>query len=165
MSSPDFRLLNEDELAITSATAPIGDALMAWSRLMDWLPFDVINPNTQRLAPTIFFNLKSSKDFKERERLRGSFKYTWAKTTRLIHSIEPILRKFEAADLDYRIIKGLAIQVSLNTVGARTMGDVDILIGLKDVDRAIEIVRSFGYRKNEEVSKIEIINGKICKKQ
>ena len=151
MSSPDFKLLNEDELAITSATAPIDDALMAWSRLMDWLPFDVINPNTQRLAPTIFFNLKSSKDFKERERLRGSFKYTWAKTTRLIHSIEPILRKFEAADLDYRIIKGLAIQVSLNTVGARTMGDVDILIGLKDVDRAIEIVRSFGYRKNEEV--------------
>ena len=59
MSSPDFRLLNEDELAITSATAPIGDALMAWSRLMDWLPFDVINPNTQRLAATIFFNLKS----------------------------------------------------------------------------------------------------------
>lgn len=152
MSSLDFKLLNEDELAITSATAPIGDALIAWSRLMDWLPFDVINPNTQRLAPTIFFNLRNLANFKERERLRGSFKYTWAKTTRLIHSIAPILRKFDAIDLDYRIIKGLAIQVSLNTVGSRTMGDVDILIGLKDVDRAIEIIRSFGYRRNEEVN-------------
>ncbi|MEI6095578.1 MAG: nucleotidyltransferase family protein, partial [Gammaproteobacteria bacterium] len=151
MSSLDFKLLNEDELAITSATAPIGDALIAWSRLMDWLPFDVINPNTQRLAPTIFFNLRNLANFKERERLRGSFKYTWAKTTRLIHSIAPILRKFDAIDLDYRIIKGLAIQVSLNTVGSRTMGDVDILIGLKDVDRAIEIIRSFGYRRNAEV--------------
>lgn len=152
MPNPDFEILNEDALAIASATAPIQDALMAWNKLMDRLPFDLINPNTQRLAPAIFFNLRNQKDFKERERLRGSFKYTWAKTTRLIHSMEPILRKFDAVDLDYRIIKGLAIQVSLNTVGSRTMGDVDILIGLKDIDRAIAVIRSFGFRKNEEVT-------------
>ena len=59
MPNPDFEFLNEDALAIASATAPIQDALMAWNKLMDWLPFDLINPNTQRLAPTIFFNLRN----------------------------------------------------------------------------------------------------------
>ena len=151
MPNPNFEIFNEDALAITAAVGTRDDALLAWIRLMELMNFDEINSNTQRIAPTIFLNLKDTKEFKERERLRGSYKYTWAKTTRLIHSIEPILRKFDAVDLDYRVIKGLAIQVSLHHVGSRIMGDVDVLIGLKDVDRATDIVRSFGFRKDEEV--------------
>jgi hypothetical protein len=151
MPNPDFEIFNEDALALTAAIGTRDNALLAWTRLMELMHFDEINSNTQRIAPTIFLNLKGTREFKERERLRGSYKYTWAKTTRLIHSIEPILRKFDAVDLDYRIIKGLAIQVSLNHVGSRIMGDVDVLIGLNDVDRATDIVRSFGFRNDEVV--------------
>ena len=151
MPNPDFKILNEDALALTAAIGSMDDALFAWTRLMDLMHFDEINPNTQRIAPTIFYNLNSTSDFKERERLRGVYKYTWAKTTRLIHSIVPILRMFDAIDLDYRVIKGLAIQVSLNNVGSRIMGDIDVLIGRKDVERATDIVRSLGFRKDEEV--------------
>lgn len=141
----------ENELAARAALAPAHEALEAWTLLMEQVPFDEVNLNTQRLAPAIFSNLRQVRSFSERERLKGTYKYTWTKTTRLIHSIEPVLRAFDNACLDYRVIKGLATQVLLNTVGSRTMGDIDILFGERDIGEAIEIVRSLGYRRTEDV--------------
>lgn len=142
---------SENQLAFIAATSSPLTALKAWLALMRKVPFDEININTQRLAPAIFQNLRMIPDFHERERLRGSFKYTWTKNTRLIHAIQPILIEFERQGIDYRVIKGIGIQVSLDSVGARTVGDVDLLIGMKDVSRAVSIIKGSGYRRTEEV--------------
>lgn len=137
---------SENELSLTAALATNDVALAAWIELMEYLPFDEVNINTQRLAPIIFNNLRHCSNVPERERLRGTYKYYWAKTTRIIHSIAPLLQLLDQASINYRIIKGLAIQLSQRTVGARIMADCDIVIRERDAQRAIEIFESLGFR-------------------
>jgi hypothetical protein len=119
---------------------------------MEIMHFDEINANTQRLAPGIFDNLRQYPVFVERDRLRGSFKYCWTKNARLIHAMEPILREFDQAGIEYRVIKGLAVQVALNCVGSRTIGDVDLLVRSADSEQAIQVIKKNGFRRNEEVA-------------
>jgi len=151
MTEATFRQYEENQLAVLAALAPEFVALGAWKQLMGNIPFDEVNVNTQRLAPAIFCNLRGVRDFPERERLRGTYKYTWTKTTRLIHSLDPVFRALNDADLNFRVIKGLAIQLLLNSVGSRTMGDIDLLFSSRDIQRAVEIVESLGFRRTEDV--------------
>jgi|694.fasta_scaffold111909_2 hypothetical protein len=141
----------ENLLALRAAVAPTDSALGAWNDLMSQVRFDHINPNTQRLAPSIFANLRRFSDFVERDRLRGAFKYTWSKTVRLIHSTQPLFDEFDRLNIDYRIIKGLAIQMLLNVPGSRTMGDVDVLVSQEDVDQVIIVLLQQGFRRTEHV--------------
>ena len=137
---------SENELSLAAALATDDVALAAWIELMEYLPFDEVNINTQRLAPIIFNNLRHYSNVPERERLRGTYKYHWAKTTQIIYSIAPLLQLLDQASINYRIIKGLAIQLSQRTVGARIMADCDIVIKEKDAQRAVEIIESLGFR-------------------
>jgi hypothetical protein len=152
MGSSGFDMTSvEDLLALRAVVAPKDLALDAWRDLMSQVRFDHINPNTQRLAPSIFANLREFSDFVERDRLRGAFKYTWSKTVRLIHSTQPIFHEFDRLGIDYRVIKGLAIQMILNEPGSRTMGDVDVLVSQENIDQVIEVMFQQGFRRTEHV--------------
>jgi len=69
----------------------------------------------------------------------------------LIHSTQPLLDEFERLNIDYRIIKGLAIQMLLNVQGSRTMGDVDVLVSQADIDQVINVLLQQGFRRTEHV--------------
>jgi hypothetical protein len=151
-SGRDVAMRDEDALALTSVLAPPLVALRSWNELLSKIPFDEINQNTQRLAPLIYCNLRTLGAFPERARLRGAYKYTWSKTVRLIHSLQPLLSELDAQNIDYRIIKGLAIQLILGGVGTRIMGDVDLLVNEASIQQTLEVVVRHGFRQDERVT-------------
>jgi hypothetical protein len=115
---------------------------------MAMLPFDEVNPNTQRAMPAIFSNLRDEPGLTERDRMRGAFKFAWSKNTRMLHDLRPVLEQMRGRGIDYRLIKGAAVQARCDRVGARVMGDVDILISARDVT-AVEIAfTEGGFRRN-----------------
>ncbi|MFM8855805.1 MAG: nucleotidyltransferase family protein, partial [Actinomycetota bacterium] len=84
----------------------------------------------------------------ERERLRGSFKYTWSKNMRALSDLGPAFEELEIENIPFRLIKGAAVQLLFERVGARTMGDVDLLVHEADIDRVADILVSHGFRQN-----------------
>jgi hypothetical protein len=137
----------EDLRALAAATAPPGQAIAEWRALMSAVAFDDINQNTQRVMPAIFANLRQQTDLPERDRVRGAFKYTWSRNTEMMHGVRPILEAFAEMGLDYRILKGAAVQVMCGGLGSRTMGDVDIVVWKADVDAVIDVMTTNGFRR------------------
>jgi hypothetical protein len=148
-SSAGFRKLNgEDRRAVIAATADTPLALEAWSALLAETDFADIARSTQRLAPMVYLNLKGATDLAERGRLRGAYKYAWSKNHNLIASLIPIVSHLGSAGINYRIAKGLAIQLALGIVGARVVGDVDLVISRDDVEATKNILERNGFRCN-----------------
>ena len=137
----------EDLRALSAATAALTPARRAWVDLMARLPFDEINENTQRVMPAIFANLRDAPDLPERDRMRGAFKYTWSRNTEMLHGLRPVLAALTVQGIDYRLIKGAAVQVVCMGLGSRAMGDVDVLVGATDVDRVVDVMESHGFRR------------------
>lgn len=137
----------EDLKALEAATAPTERAREAWIDLMGRVPFDEINLNTQRVMPTIFRNLRDEPDLPHRDRMRGAFKYTWSRNTEMLNGVRPVLEAFAAQGIDHRILKGAAVQVVSGGLGARSMGDVDVLVSSADADRVARIMDDLGFRR------------------
>jgi hypothetical protein len=148
-SSGAFRKLeSEDRRAVLAATADTPIALEAWSALLAETDFADISRSTQRLAPMVYLNLKDAPDVAERGRLRGAYKYAWSKNHNLIAFLVPIVSDLGSAGINYRIAKGIAIQLALGIVGARVVGDVDLVISRDDVEVAKKILEKNGFRCN-----------------
>lgn len=142
-------LTTEDFLAMRAATDPNVDlALQSWTRLMGLVPFDEIGPNTQRVLPMIFANLRSQSAFPERDRLKGAFRYTWTRNSSTFHEARSLLLKLNQRGISYRLLKGSAIQATTGLVGSRIMGDIDLLVGQESIEPVIAILESLDYRRN-----------------
>jgi hypothetical protein len=148
MSQPNAQLTQEDGYSIRAATAPIAIALQNWNELLVTTEFQQINPNTQRLAPMIYHHLKDQGDLTERERLRGAYKYAWAKNLRMLNSLNPVFIELHSRSINYRVIKGIAVQLELGFVGARVVGDVDILVSQNEIEIVRQILEAKGFRCN-----------------
>jgi len=148
MSSRIPALSNEDVLALRAATDPLPTSLDSWLELVAVTPFDQIETNTQRIAPAIYTNLQTAGAFAERERLRGTYKYSWARNTRALHEFAPVVRKLELARVNYRLIKGVAVQLTLGNIGSRIMGDIDLVVREVDVETVHGILLSHGFKPN-----------------
>jgi hypothetical protein len=145
-------MLNRFEiLALKAATSEKEEASSSWNELMSELSFDEIESSIARILPSIFSNLDSSKQatILEYNRLKGSYKHTWAKNSAFIHKITPLVEKLKDAKIHYVVLKGGALnfinESTGNRIGDRIMGDVDILIRKKDFALIQEILRNLGY--------------------
>jgi hypothetical protein len=141
-------LEGEDRRAVLAATADTQIALAAWSNLLAEADFVDIARSTQRLAPMVYLNLKNVTELPERGRLRGAYKYAWSKNHKIIASLVPVVRQLNSQRINYRIAKGVAIQLMLGLVGARVVGDVDLVVSRQDVGAVREILEEQGFRCN-----------------
>lgn len=150
---PDKRattLGREERLALLAAAASPQEARSSWNSLMSETPFEAINDNSQRIVPAIFSNLRHHDDIVERERLRGAFKYTWSKNTRVLRELIPVFEDFRVNTIAFRVIKGAAVQAVTERFGARYMGDVDLLILERDTEAVEKIFTASGFRRNSD---------------
>jgi hypothetical protein len=145
-------MLNRFEiLALKAATSEKKEASSSWNELMSEFSFDEIESSITRIFPSIFSNLDSSKQatIPEYNRLKGSYKHTWAKNSAFIHKITPLVKKLKDAKIHYVVLKGGALnfinESTRNRIGDRIMGDIDILIRKKDFASIQEILRNLGY--------------------
>jgi hypothetical protein len=142
------KLEGEDRWAVLAATADTPIALEAWSNLLAETDFVDISRSTQRLAPMVYLNLRGATDVPERGRLRGAYKYAWSKNHNLIGSLVPVVSDLDAAGINYRIAKGIAVQLALGIVGARVVGDADLVVSRADVEATRKVLEQNGFRCN-----------------
>lgn len=141
-------IAKEDRLALSAATAEESLALESWEELLATTPFLEISPNTQRLAPLIFHNLRDVEAVPERNRLRGAYKHTWSKNLRLISAFLPVVESLNTAGINYRVIKGVAVQLLTGLLGARVVGDIDVVVSSADLEKTVEMLEQHGFRCN-----------------
>jgi len=143
-----LQLGDEEFDALMAATQSPGIGKQHWVALMSRLPFDQINENTQRSIPAIFSNLRNESEVPDRERMRGAFKYTWAKNTRMLFDVRPVLQELDRLDVNYRVIKGAAVLAHQGQFGSRIMGDIDLLIAASDCAIVEKVFISNGFRRS-----------------
>lgn len=138
----------QDLRALGAATADPVVGARQWRALMAAVAFDEIDEAAQRIMPAIFANLRDQPDLPERDRMRGAFKFHWSRTTELLHGVRPVLADLAAEGVDHRLLKGAAVQVVCGRIGARAMGDVDLLVSAADADRVSELLVRNGFRRS-----------------
>ena len=107
----------------------------------------------ERVAPLIYWAAKSSQE------LRAAFNqqtYTIVQTTYyasvarntvLFQELERILRILAEANIPVIVLKGAALaQTIYPDIALRPMTDLDILVKSEHLDRAVELLRTTGYR-------------------
>jgi hypothetical protein len=137
----------EFTLAVKSAILLPNKAKEPWEQLIKEIGFENLNNSTQRVLPKIFKNLESETNISAYEKLKGAYKYNWTKNNRLLFSFLPILKALNEQSIDYRILKGAALNLLSDNVGHRTMGDIDLLIGAADLIRISDIFEENDFQK------------------
>jgi len=137
----------EFALAVKSAILNPGIAKKSWEQLINEIGFENLSNSTQRVLPKIFKNLESETDVSAYEKLKGAYKYNWTKNSRLLFSFLPILNALNEQSIDYRILKGAALNLLSDNVGERTMGDIDLLIVATDLPKISNLFEKNGFQK------------------
>lgn len=148
MPSHFEKLTQQDILALRAATDALPSSVKAWEDLGHQTSFDQIDVNTQRIAPAIYANSRSAGAFRDRDRLKGAYKHAWSRNTRSFYALAPVAQKLESKQVNYRLIKGAAVQLTLGDLGARIMGDIDIVVSRDDIELINQILISEGFKPN-----------------
>jgi hypothetical protein len=84
-------------------------------------------------------------------KLRGAYRYAWYCNQRLFHEAAGVIRDLEAAGVATLVLKGAALSaIYYRDGGTRPMDDLDLLIRLDDVQRAVRVLREAGWTIDSE---------------
>jgi hypothetical protein len=134
----------EIDLALEAAILPQPNSILAWEKLLNLVEFEDLNNSILRIAPSIYKNLASNTNVSSYEKLKGSYRYNWAKNSKMFTGIYPVLKNLNQKNINYRLLKGAAINLLHNSIGIRVMGDFDLLIHVSD----LVVVQEILYRNN-----------------
>ncbi len=122
----------EDDVRQLLLVAALDDStrgLEAWRSLLGRTPFEVIDASTTRLLPRVYLTLRRhGSAVPELGRLKGAYRNTWVQSSMLASEALPVLRDLSSAGVRYRLVKGAALGAMGRRWGARSMGDVDIVV-------------------------------------
>lgn len=142
-------LLSDFNTYIFKSPKEVADS---WNLNMKETQFEDIEPPIVRFLPYIFHSAKNF-PLMHRDSIKGVLKHNWASNMRFMNSIKPIVQILNDESINYRILKGGALILLFQDFSIRRMGDIDLLISAKDLNRLKEILY-----ENNFVNSIE----KIC---
>jgi hypothetical protein len=131
---------------ILSALAPTPTALAAWHPLVEaGLPD---TPVVERWLPLIGWHLRQTElPLPIRQRLAAAHREAWVSNTRLWLAAAPPLASFDAAGIDWMLMKGAALAWSVYESAAhRPIGDVDVLVRPHQAAAAHALLYAEGWR-------------------
>ena len=140
-------LSEENALALQSALLPPSEAFNSWNQLLNLVPFDDFEHSTYRIVPSIYLNLKNLSNVKILDRIKGFYKFCWARNSNLFARFLPIAKELNNAGIEYRLLKGAAINLISENFGSRTMGDIDIVLSKFDLNYFNKIAYENGFSK------------------
>ncbi len=153
-------------LALKSAILAPTEAKKSWNQLMDLIGFENLNNSSQRILPKIYTNLETEPEIKSYEKLKGAYKFNWAKNNQLLNSFFPILKALNSNSIDYRLLKGAALNLLSENTGHRAMGDIDLLIKKENLSGLELIFEQNGFQKKYDTKCINanksLIDKEIC---
>ena len=133
-------LSQENDLALAAAIRLQPDSSLAWEKLLKLVEFEDLNDSILRIAPAIYSNLSSNTNISSYSKLKGSYRYNWAKNSKMFTGIYPVLKNLNQKNINYRLLKGTAMNLLHNSMGIRVMGDFDLLIYASDLVIVQEIL-------------------------
>jgi hypothetical protein len=137
----------ELQLAIRCAALPPAQAAASWNKLMQIVTFEDLSHSSQRILPKIFKNLEAFINLPFYEKLMGAYKFNWVKNNRILMPFTPIIAELNNQMIDYRLLKGAALNLSSNSIGERVMGDIDLLIKTENLNQIVKILKSNNYKQ------------------
>jgi hypothetical protein len=161
-----MKLSLEQEMSLKAALLEPSEASKIWLELLNSTPFDELEGSIYRIVSAIYKNLEKEVDLPDFERLKGAYRFNWARNSKFISAIAPVIRELEAQNANYRILKGAALNLLSGSIGIRTMGDIDLLISLDELPLVTEIFHKNGFVKKYDTecvnSPINIIDMELC---
>ena len=120
-----------------------------WDRLYD-------TANKERVAAVLYWSLINSKSVSEYKiplslltKLRSLYYSIWVHNTGLYQELRPIFKSMNKAGVQVVLLKGVSLAASLYPdIGLRPMGDLDLLVRDSQLNTAVQIASSFGYKDN-----------------
>jgi ATP-binding cassette, subfamily B, bacterial len=107
-----------------------------------------LDPGSFRLLPLVYKNLAAhGVDDRLMARLKGIYRFSWCANQRLFHEAAQLLQGLHEAGIRTMVLKGLALSMLYyRDRGARPMSDVDVLVGVDQVDSALDCLGRMGWR-------------------
>ncbi len=133
------------ELALRAALSPHPLSVRAWRDLRESTTIEELDHSVTRVLPSVYKNLKNDLVEQDLLKLRGSARHTWAKNTEFLRQLEPLIMELEKNSINYRVLKGGAINLLANTPDFRIMGDIDLLVSKLDLGKVHDALDRAGF--------------------
>jgi len=141
----------EQQLLLQAALWSGDDAVAAWS---EWtsrvdLMEDHVDEGSFRLLPLVYRNLERLRlGGPLIARLKGIYRYSWAKNIALFNRSQSVLQNLHAAGINTIVLKGVALSLLYyRDRGTRPMSDIDILVPTRDAEKSLKCLTDQGWRK------------------
>jgi hypothetical protein len=139
----------EQELLLTAALgdgAPSVNAFREWQARVDLMR--EFHPEVVRLLPLVYANMqRQGVDDPVMARLKGAYRRSWYDTNRLFHTVQPAIAALTSAGINVLLLKGAPLAIDYyGNAAHRPMGDVDLMVSRCDLDAALKVLRSAGWR-------------------
>jgi hypothetical protein len=98
-------------------------------------------PTAQRLFPAVYSNLPTERDDPVLARLKRHHRDAWLKNELLLRKAGEVIEALQGTDIPVLVLKGAALCLTYyDDVGARPMGDVDLLVGEQHLHEAAAVL-------------------------
>jgi hypothetical protein len=136
------------ELLLRAAFLQDQNAMDAWHVWKAHADLNRIDYGSYRLLPLVYQNLKNLDAQDEwMGRLRGIHRNTWYKNNLLMGELASLLREFRTVKIPTLVLKGAALALLYyRDPGLRPMLDADVLVPLRDAQRALARMNDWGWR-------------------
>lgn len=126
-----------------------GQLWKGWMESADWQHIDVA---VARLLPYLYLRIeKLGIRDSFTERIKGVYKSTWLKNQLYIRATKEVLELTNAAQIPVLVLKGVPLLTEVyGDVGARALGDADLLVRPEDGKRLQELLASHGWQYAKE---------------
>ncbi len=141
------------ELLIRAALLDGPAALTAFATWKEQVHLDDVDEASFRLLPQLYQNLRrlgSTDTFLPR--LKSVYRYSWYKNQLLLAAAKTSLRSLAEAGIPGVLLKGMALLDGYTQdLGFRPMYDVDLLVPLDAVQRAVALLEARGWSKELDI--------------
>lgn len=135
------------ELLLRACIFSAGPGLQAWEQWKDSVDLDDIDWASFRLLPMLYrkLSLQGVQD-PLMGKLKGIYRYNWAKNQRLIHRTATLLKLFQDHSIETILLKGGAMSLFYyEDSGLRFMDDFDFMVKFCDAPRALDLIQNTGW--------------------
>ncbi|HEX2154970.1 MAG TPA: nucleotidyltransferase family protein [Acidimicrobiia bacterium] len=138
-----------EELVIRAALASPQDAPALWAEWLETNDIDRLSFGTFRLLPLLYTKLAAA-DYhgNEMSKLRGTYRQSWYRNQLLGNSVAEMLDALHDRGIPTLLMKGIPLALrTYEDLGARSMGDGDIMVPLSFSSVAREVLEDHGWER------------------
>jgi hypothetical protein len=130
-----------------------------WRLSGDWE--ESLDSGSYRLLPLLYINLqKQGLDDPVMGKLKGIYRQAWSKNQTLFHEMASVISRLQNAGIKTMLLKGASLSLLYyKNNGARPMADIDVLIPLKQIRPATELLQKAGWTSPVPLTDLDISYG------